>query len=453
VRPDAVAAWFLDQRGIERETLKAFGVKLDLERGNVLFPYPNGMKERPDPTVPLREGQRRFYFTKGVRPDLFVCPADDYVDQDGNFDGPCFLVEGETDCMKLWQEMGGNVAVFGIGGTGTWRTELAKWPNQFPKVFVILDNDQTGDDYARGAPAEQAVEKLWRSIRHDIPKAKRIRLPHHVKDVCEFFEHYDVDTLRQLSAKTGLSRYKPLDLSLPPPPVEWVLEDWVARGDVTFLAGKGALGKSWLTMALAKALLAGDQECLDLTVHNHGRVLYFDEENPIDVVYSRLLRLGLDPVNVGGNLRYIWSQGVKLDREVERLIDEAEDYKPSLIVFDSFTRLHSKDENSNSEMAHLINESLKPLARETNAAVICIHHHDKQGNGARGAADIFNAADAVIDVFHGGPAMPDSSFVLHASKTRRRGKSGDIHVAIEDQSNGSVKLVVDPPLDLSKLDF
>lgn len=434
MNPEAVLGWFFTDRGITRETLNAYGVKLSGE--NVQFPYPVGVKERPDPSVPLPPEKRRFYFTRGVLPGLYV-PK---VQPDGD---ACFLVEGETDAMKLYQETGGKVPIYGISGLNTWRTELAADLEGYKRVHVILDNDE---DYAKTSQ----LDKVWHQIRRDLPRAKRHRLPTHVKDVCEFFEFYDMAALKDITSKMSVSRFKPVDFSITPPVPQWVLKGWIAKGDVTVLAGLGGLGKSWVTMGLAVAVLNGEPEFLELPVEAHGRVLYVDEENPIDVVYSRLLRLGLDPNASGANLRFLWNCNVRLDRDSEALLDEAHDFKPEVIFIDSLSRVHSSDENSSAEMGALINDHLKPLARETGAAVVLIHHHDKGGHGPRGSGDIVNAPDAVIGVFSG---MDEEQFVMKSTKNRRHKRGDGLSIQIEDQSDGTVKLIVDPPLDLSKLDF
>ncbi len=426
MNPQAVAAWFALERGISAETLRAFNVTMDLDRGNVLFPYPNGVKERPDPSLPKDEGRKRFYFTKGQVPELFrgpMAPADF-----------CFLVEGETDTMSTWEHMPGT-PVYGIGGVNTWRSSLAAELAQYKRVYVILDND----DYNAASTIEQ-VNNVWRQIRQDLPQAKRITLPGDVKDLCEFWGRgYDVEYLKLLCNRTGLSRYETVDFSKPPPPVEWVLENWIAAGDVCVLASKGGLGKSWFTMGAALAVLNGSKQFVGENVTASGNVLYVDEENPLDVVHTRMKRLGL--VHNAGNLRYLWKRGIRLDRKFDQFIDEALDFKPRLIVLDSFTRLHSKEEKDNGAMAALFNDALSPLAVETGAAVLLIHHHGHGREGPRGGTDIFNAADAVIDMKRWG----QDGVEMTQSKTRRSGRGDNLTWSVVDKPDGSAELVHNTP--------
>jgi RecA-family ATPase len=227
--------------------------------------------------------------------------------------------------------------------------------------------------------------------------------------------------------------------------VDWLLHGWIAKGDLTVLDGLGGLGKSWVTMALALAVIRGDTTCLDQSVEATGSVLYVDEENPQDVVYSRMLRLGLDPTRDAGRLRYLWNQGVRLDRDAEPLLDEVLDMRPTLFVLDSLTRLHSKDENASGEIGALLNDAVKPLARESGAGVVLIHHHNKNGT-TRGSTDIVNAADAVIGVYpHGGENS--NQFRMRLNKSRRRPAGAEIIVGIQDHpTDGSVSLLASPPV-------
>ncbi len=428
MNPEAVAAWFEKERGIKRDTLRSWGVQM--AGTNVLFPYPNGTKERPDPTVPLRADQRRFYFTEGRKPDLFQPPFQPEADH-------AFLCEGETDTLRLWQETGGTTPIYGIGGINTWHSGLAEQLAGYRQVFTILDND---DDYM----VKGQVDAAWRRVRADVRHARRVALPHDVKDVCEFFDRYGVEHLKALCSRMSASRFSPVDFNLPPPPVRWLLEDWIALGDVTVLAGTGGVGKSLVMQALACAIIEGRPTCLGRKVGAHGNVLLVDEENPVDVVYSRMRRFGFDPSHHSGNLRYLWNQGVRLDRNVDKLHDEALDYKPVLIGLDSLTRMHSLDENSNAEISGLFNDALTPLARESGAAVVLLHHHDKSARSPRGAGDIVNAADATIDVYDvQGQA---GQFYMRVNKSRRQQKGAELRIGIQDTPDGGLALVVAPPI-------
>jgi hypothetical protein len=160
-----------------------------------------------------------------------------------------------------------------------------------------------------------------------------------------------------------------------------------------------------------------------------------------------MLQLGFDPMLHAQDLRYLWNQGIKLDRNPDVLIEEGLDFRPTFVPLDSLTRLHSKEENAAGEIGPLMDEAIKPLARDVGAAVVLIHHHDKGANGPRGSTDIVNAADAVIECYGLGEANP-TKFRMRLTKSRRVATGKELIVGITDQPDGSVRLETNVTRDL-----
>lgn len=411
--------------------------------GDVVFPYTNGEKARHNPLTEKPEQKPRFSFTKGVKPGLFnVGDAGKRV---------VFLVEGETDTMRLWQELhreqGADApGVVGISGVNTWRPELAEAFSEAQKVFFLLDND---DDYM----VREQVDAAAREIRADLgQKARRVRLPDGVKDVCEFFDVYDLETLRLCAKKvSSQSRYRTLDLRQEPPPPNWLIEGLVAKGDTTLVVGPSGIGKSWLTLGITVAVAEGWQSFLGCDLSNipegGGRVLYGDQENPLDVVIHRLRKLGLTERGME-NIRYLWNCGIRLDQPGSRgmFLDEALDFEPTVTVLDSLTRIHTQDENNAGAMAALMNDGIQQIARQTGCATLLIHHDNKSGQ-PRGSVDIMASVDAALQAAGAGEENP-GSFYLKQLKSRRRLTGSALAVSIvDDDVAGRVHLRADQPLN------
>lgn len=423
-----VLAWF-EKKGISAETVFDFGVYVDAE-GAVCFPYGDyGTKRR----FGVPTGDRSFRWSKGVDPQLFNLR--DAMKPN------LFLVEGETDTMRLRQEIGENeaVGVIGLPGIETWADYMGAHFANAERVWVILDNDL---DYQVAG----RVDNAWRSIRTSIgTKAKRVHLPRGTNDVCEFFEDYDMDALRLLverQPKPGESRFKPLDLTADPPPVRWLVDGMICHGDIHLLIGEPGIGKSWITMALALAIADPERtKFLNRDVTEHGRVLYLDEENPEDLIYNRLHKLGLTR-SVASNIRYLNNLGLRLDKQGDELVEEALDFEPTLIVLDSLTRFHTEDENHAGAMAGLFSNAIKPLARDTGAAVVLIHHANKTDSNSsykrsRGSGDITASVDAGYDVREVG----ENSLAVANFKSRRSAQGDTMYVTIKDTGEQSVELV------------
>ena len=422
----SLKTFFNQERGIEDETLDAFGVTFPKEN-EANLPYPSGVKHR----IHGPDGKRMFLWDKGSKVELFASP--------NLGSNQAFLVEGETDAMRLWQAMGERKTdVFALPGIETWREDFADQLDAYEKVWVVLDNDPDYNVAAR-------VDNTWRTLRFDLRgKARRVRLPREVKDLCVFFDQYDLEALRMIMESNPLakSRFKPLDLTAEPPPVQWIVDKMICRGDIHLLIGEPGIGKSWLTMALSMAVADNGEKFLNRDVLEHGRVLYLDEENPADLIYDRFTRLGLDRESAK-NIRYINNFGIRLDKDdADIVIEEALDFEPILIVLDSLTRFHTEDENHAGAMAGLFHRAIKPLARETKAAVVLIHHAGKGDSNSsykrsRGSGDITASVDSGFDVREVG----ESSLAIANFKSRRYAQGEAIYASIVDAEEGKVEIV------------
>lgn len=415
-----VRAFLNDERGITDETLEAFGIYDD---GDKLV-FPHG-KER----VHDSDGKRHFYSTKGKPVGLLASP---------NAEGSiAFLVEGESDALRLYQELGGAYRVFGIPGINAWKDDWARELKGYETLYVILDNDA---DYKVAA----IVDRTWLSIRRAVgTSARRISLPDGTNDLCEFFDTYTVNLLRELAERAvehGSWHYEALDLNKPLRKPDWLVDDLIAKGDLCMLIGEPGVGKSWVSMSLAVALAEGRDTWMGRKLGASGRVLYVDEENPETLVPYRLKKLGLTREGMK-NIRFLHQQGVRLDRHPEHLLEEALDYSPTLIVLDSLTRIHTKDENNAGEVSALFNDGIVPLVRQTGANVLVLHHVNKTDSTSsftrsRGSSDISGVTDCGLDI----RKTETGSLTMHHYKSRWVTEGARIHFKIEDTDNGSVVL-------------
>ncbi|MDE2103104.1 MAG: AAA family ATPase [Patescibacteria group bacterium] len=355
------------------------------------------------------------------------------------------LVEGESDTMALWQalpdELRGKVSVVGLSGTGSWKSRYAdELFKDAKRVFVVFDRD---DPYTNPDGAA-SVDRAWQTIRSDLGrKARRVVLPQGINDVAEFFQRYDWAAFQVLLRKASqpVRHYPRLDLTRPVPETDWLVEDMLVRNEASVLAADGGVGKSWITMALALAVAGGDDRFLGLPVKRSGRVLYVDEENSASLVLQRLSALGMESRH-RDNLDYIWYGGVDLLNEPEKLLEEAAELEPELVIIDSLSRVTiGAEENSNTDMTRLMKSGVVPIARETGAAVLLTHHTDKNGLGMRGATSIRNAADQVISMV---PALsngkPTGSLNIFPSKPRRRTRTIQARIEGDMEIDGRVRV-------------
>mgnify|MGYP001599425410 CR=1 FL=1 len=155
--------WLESERGITPGTCGRFGVGYDRQKAAIVFPYFN-----PDGSIHRfklrdKDGQR---YTKGQGVVPYGLPT---------LDGQArvFVAEGETDALRLAQELGIEEAVLGIPGAASIGCLEAYLPKGVT-LYTVFDNDKAG----RMATAK-AVERYG---------ARPVILPEGVKDVCEYFQ-------------------------------------------------------------------------------------------------------------------------------------------------------------------------------------------------------------------------------------------------------------------------
>jgi len=73
--------------------------------------------------------------------------------------------------------------------------------------------------------------------------------------------------------------------------IDWIVEKLIPEGAITLLHGPGGLGKTWLCLALAKAISEGTP-FLGLATKKR-EVVYVDYENPLAVIHDRTIALNV----------------------------------------------------------------------------------------------------------------------------------------------------------------
>lgn len=181
------------------------------------------------------------------------------------------------------------------------------------------------------------------------------------------------------------------------PPVSWIVPDYIAAG-LTLLVGAPKLGKSWLSLDIARAVaeggfVLGDRHCVQ------GSALYAALEDPPRRLKDRLRRVC---VNKPTNALTIWTEMRMLDAggldDLRDWIAQADN--PRLIVLDVLNKVRAAPMKGEAPYAYDYRsvEGLKELADEFNVAIVVVHHTRKAEasdklekvsgtNGLPGAAD------------------------------------------------------------------
>lgn len=198
-----------------------------------------------------------------------------------------------------------------------------------------------------------------------------------------------------------------------PTDIDWLIDDIIPPQSSGLLVGDGGTGKTWLALDLAIAVATGTLWLGEFEARK-GAVLVVDEENAELMLRKRLIMLlegrGLKPDNIG--MYFLIGEGINLSPYEQRgkhvpsesyvkLHNTIQLLKPSLVIFDSLTRVHTSNENAASEMSVLFSY-VKRLIRETEISCLFPHHMNKglgstkSGHRIRGSSDLRNFADYTL---------------------------------------------------------
>lgn len=338
----------------------------------------------------------------------------------------------------------------GVAGTGQWSKLFERHP-EGGGPFGGRDNALTkllGFLRAKSIPFDVAVElaQFWNGKYLDPPMDpaevhRKISrgwvqwleggLPDATPDNLgtdhqRLLEFIDLDRLGQLAAEAG--------------GVEWIVEDLILAGGIHFITAPPGGGKTWAAIDLVRACMIGTK-WLDHKPAKQVPVLYINEEMGAGPFFQRLDQMRVP----GSRLSILQRAGINLDNpsDLSQIADHIRSSGVRIVVLDTFVRVHSRDENNNSEMAQLFGR-FKAIT-DAGAAIVCLHHHRKSGSGSpvehesmRGAGEIAAQADliAAIDKI-------DGVFRFRVTKHRHLEESAvpAFGFAVDNQDDGSAVIM------------
>lgn len=181
------------------------------------------------------------------------------------------------------------------------------------------------------------------------------------------------------------------------PPVQWVIEQLITAGSVSVFFGAPGSKKTWTLLSLAVHVALGKSWLGFNTVP--VKVLVIDEESG-ERRFMRRLNAALHGALADENapVEFVCLAGFRLDdkhdaEELERLITERQ---AGLVILDALADIMGGDENSKQD-AQPVFTALRRIADRTEAAIIVIHHSNRQGN-YRGSSAIPGSVDLMLKI-------------------------------------------------------
>lgn len=345
---------------------------------------------------------------------------------------------------------------------------LGKRTLDFLETGVLPDDDNPERNHllgiarnlhSNGWDEDEAATKLWAALQEHMEDPCYRCDPNHpwayrdvVKIVDSIFEAeptVDLVVPEPIEFEPGgtitTARLVPLtdeDWENRDPELHYLVDQYLLRREMTMLTGGFGTGKSWLALDLALAVADPERETwLGFDVHEHGRVLYFDEENDRDGLLERMTLLGYKGGLLGKQLYVFSFSGLALDRKdwVRELHTMVDNVEPKLCVFDTFVRFSSQDENDNSAVARIYRDALTPVSRMYDSAVVTLDHPRKGTQDiSRGAGDKVNVLDRAWSLI-GEPG--EATATLKHVKPPRRGKLPSPLEVTREENIAGVRLV------------
>jgi KaiC/GvpD/RAD55 family RecA-like ATPase len=177
--------------------------------------------------------------------------------------------------------------------------------------------------------------------------------------------------------------------------IPYLLQGYLVKGTLNLLIAYMKTGKSTLVYRLIVSIAQG-LDFLERKTERGGVLILAVEEHARDV-QRRLSRFGMkedDPVYV--HIGTVQEQAETIKTVKDFIVEK----KIVLVVVDSLSRFWNvMDENNNMEVIREVSPLLE-LARETDAAVLLVHHERKSGGddgrSIRGGSALFGLVDQAI---------------------------------------------------------
>jgi hypothetical protein len=228
--------------------------------------------------------------------------------------------------------------------------------------------------------------------------------------------------------------------------VEWAMEKLIPARSLTLLHGPGGLGKTWIALAIAKAISEGAPFLGLQTVQRP--VIYIDLENPWPMAIDRIRQMDVRDVN-------FWhlsaaTRPPKLDGPDWTVYMRTP--PGTALVFDSARSCYDGDENDSQDVALVMNR-LKEI-RERDHEILILHHTPRANERAsKGSVTWEDLADHVLAFYKVHRATleeieddvePDPNALL-TLRTGRKTRYAPARLYLTmDPATGTFDLAVDP---------
>ena len=226
--------------------------------------------------------------------------------------------------------------------------------------------------------------------------------------------------------------------------MDWLVPDFIARGQSYALVSTAKAGKSLLMLDIAAALAAG-RPVFGQKPRPPVRVLYVDHENGEFDIVERLRDMGYSPSDLA-NLRYLSFPSMPpLDGAAGGidLVAVAAHHDAALVVIDTVARVVAGEENSADTYRALYRHTLAPLKGAGRAVLRLDHRGHGAKTTARGSSAKADDVDAVWTLDTQKGTEEDDTFV-NLGLERQRGNAHPDRLLLLRQYDPHLRHIIRP---------
>lgn len=233
-------------------------------------------------------------------------------------------------------------------------------------------------------------------------------------------------------------------LQEPLPPIDWLVEPLIAKGDRVVLYGEFGSMKSWLLLHLALHVAAGQPWLGKFSVSRPMRVLYVDEEMNERTLRRRLKRLaaGAGLTDEGLEFRAMSRAGLRFNELGANALLSAlakSQFDPEVVIVESFRRVLVGSENDAEDVSAFW-RNVEPLLKAGKTFIISHHMRKPNSKGsnaprdrASGSTDILAGADTAFAI----ERLAGDGVVIEAIKLREAEEASPFVVSLYDEGQDS----------------
>ena len=221
------------------------------------------------------------------------------------------------------------------------------------------------------------------------------------------------------------------------PKFPYVVDRLIPKRAITAITADSGKGKSMLAWILCTYIAKGEKVFGEFGTEKQ-KIMIIDQEMDRDLIADRYRSVAKEELPIEFMIEQSWS--LTDESHYQWLVNHIRVGGIQLVIFDTLTTIHDKEENSSSEMRE-VNKQMLRLIADTNITLIYLHHHRKPMPGvalsqssSRGSTEIIAkvASHLLLDqvkkeVFDmGGEEMGDNkpkrivkTFLLSQEKARR----------------------------------